>query len=499
MAGAAPADHPGSQIPASLVLGAVMLTAGLATVAAFVVAQGGLLLQGAAIGAIGVAVAVAAVRQRRLLVLLVVVLGIQALFHKALGPLDVNVASGAPGFFISSTDLLLLALYGAWLMEGTLVRDLRAGLARPVFWVPLAALITVLPSLLVAQSLTHAMAELFRMVCMLGLFIYVGLRTRERRDIVVLFVGFALLAFIQTGIAGLQSKTGTTLGVAVIAQSDELIARNFDIGESPRPSGSTGHPVFFAALMAQIGLLGLALALGSRHRVRYVALAAAAASLVAIILAQSRAALVASLVVSGLVYLWYVRRGQLSGKAILLTVAMIGLGALLFRGYLADRIAANFGTDHFELEVASRMELNHVALAVIEDAPVFGHGLNNYEQVLHRYDVYGMIFADNPVHNLYLLVLAETGVLGLLGMAVTFVVLVATALRLAGANDPLLASLGVGAVAIYAFFAIEELSVFSLRQEIPLLAFWIISGLVAAGVQMAENDRSSVAASGAAA
>jgi O-antigen ligase len=213
-----------------------------------------------------------------------------------------------------------------------------------------------------------------------------------------------------------------------------------------------------------------------------------AASLAAIILAQSRAALASALLIGALLYLWYLRRGEISGKKLLLTIAGIAVCALLFRGYLGDRIAANFGTEHFDLEVESRMELNHAALAVIKDAPVVGHGLNNFEQVLYRYDVYGLIFADNPVHNLYLLVLAETGVIGVLGMVATFFVLVAAALRLSRAADPVLASLGVGAVAVYAFFAIEELSVFSLRQEIPLLAFWVISGLVAAGVRIVESE-----------
>jgi O-antigen ligase len=108
--------------------------------------------------------------------------------------------------------------------------------------------------------------------------------------------------------------------------------------------------------------------------------------------------------------------------------------------------------------------------------------------VLRRYDEYGLIFADNPVHNLYLLVLAETGVIGLLAMMASFLALVAGAFRLARAVDPLLASLGVGALAVYGFFLIEEMTVFSLREEVPLLVFWMISGLVAAGLRIAEQD-----------
>ncbi len=477
---------------------AVLVAALASALVAFVVAQGGFRWQVLAAGAIGLGMALAAVRERRLLVLVVLVLGMQAVFHKAVGPLNLEVASGAPGLFLTSVDVMLIFLYGAWLLEGTLFRDLQEGLKRPMFFVPVVAPLAVLPSFLTAESLTLAVAELFRMVCMLALFLYVGMRVETRREIVVLFAALCAIAFIQAGIAALQWRAGSTLGLVALVQGTELVARIADTSETPRPSGTIVHPVFFGALMAQILLLGLSLGLGSRHAVRFLGLGAAGAALTAVLFAQSRAALLALAIVGGLLFLWYVWRGRVSGRALLLTAVALAACAVIFRGYLMDRFLTNVGTDHFELEVESRLELNQMALVVIRDAPVIGVGLNNFETVLRRYDAYGLIFADNPVHNLYLLVMAETGIVGLLAMCAAFLALVAGALRLARARDPLLASFGVGALAIYAFFLIEEMTVFSLRQEVPQLAFWIISGLVAAGLRITEHDEAGLDPRGAA-
>ena len=40
----------------------------------------------------------------------------------------------------------------------------------------------------------------------------------------------------------------------------------------------------------------------------------------------------------------------------------------------------NFGTDHFSVEVESRVQLNDLAFAMIDDHPVVGVGLNNFQQ-----------------------------------------------------------------------------------------------------------------------
>ncbi len=468
----------------------VCVVAAVGATGAAVVAQAPPRVQLVGGAAVVLAIATVAVRQRSLLLLVLLVLGIQVLVYKTFGPLDRDVASGALGFYVTNIDVLLIALYGAWLFEGTLFRDLSDGFGRPAILVPVVATVTVLPSLLVAESLTLSMAELFRMGWMLALYIYVGLHVRDRRSLIVLLCSLFVIPFLQAAVAFLQWKTGSTLGLIALGQEADLIARIADSGEIPRPSGTVVHPVFFGALMAEIALLALGVGMSARRGfARLACFAAAGAGLLAMILAQSRAALLSTLAVAGLLILWGLWRRRFAAREVMVALGAVAIAGIVFHGQIADEIETNFGTEHFGVEVDSRLELNQVAMDIIRDSPVIGTGLNNFQTVLPRYDVYGLIFAGNPVHNLYLLVMAETGVVGLVGMVATFLALASAAARLARCHDPLLASIGTGAIAVGAFFIVEEVSVFSLRVENSLLGFWIIAGLVIAALRVAEQER----------
>jgi Tol biopolymer transport system component len=92
------------------------------------------------------------------------------------------------------------------------------------------------------------------------------------------------------------------------------------------------------------------------------------------------------------------------------------------------------------------------------------------------------------VHNLFLLQLAETGVVGFVGLLVVGGSFGLASLRLLRSSDALLAAVGSGFAAVLVFFLVEEQFVFSLRQEHPATLFWIAAGLVAACGAMAGTE-----------
>ena len=71
------------------------------------------------------------------------------LLHKSLGPQDLTHGGGAISVYVTSFDIVLLLLYGLWIGEGTFVADVKAAARRPLVWLPLVALLFLLPSLLV--------------------------------------------------------------------------------------------------------------------------------------------------------------------------------------------------------------------------------------------------------------------------------------------------------------------------------------------------------------
>lgn len=109
-------------------------------------------------------------------------------------------------------------------------------------------------------------------------------------------------------------------------------------------------------------------------------------------------------------YLSFSRSAWIVGALGLLPV--VGLG--LRKGFTSFLLAP-FSSLLNTFSVIRRAELNWIALEVIKNHPLFGVGLNNFTV---RMDEYGRVSGWSrflqPVHNIYLLVAAEIGLLGLL-------------------------------------------------------------------------------------
>ena len=59
----------------------------------------------------------------------------------------------------------------------------------------------------------------------------------------------------------------------------------------------------------------------------------------------------------------------------------------------------------------SRIPMMKVAITMIKDHSFLGIGLNNYTKEAHNYAPYYSFEANYPVHNIFLLISAETGIL----------------------------------------------------------------------------------------
>ena len=63
--------------------------------------------------------------------------------------------------------------------------------------------------------------------------------------------------------------------------------------------------------------------------------------------------------------------------------------------------------------VTVRSQLNSAAVSMWQDSPVFGAGMGNFLVALPKYLFTREIYFLQPVHNIYFLVLSETGIIGL--------------------------------------------------------------------------------------
>ena len=201
------------------------------------------------------------VRDRSTFAMFATTVSLTFVLHKSFSAQYLMVSGGAISIFITTFDIMILVLYGLWLMEGTMVADLRAGMSRRIMWLPLVGAAFLLPSLLVSTTPLLGFAELTRMVWMYLLFVYVSVRVRTRRQLVVILGGLGLFAAIEVVVITLQWRTGGVLGLDFLGVPKELGERVTDTDHLGRPFGTIIHPVFMGAVMATLGLVALSVAL----------------------------------------------------------------------------------------------------------------------------------------------------------------------------------------------------------------------------------------------
>ncbi len=455
----------------------IMLVLGSAGVAWFGALLGLKFVAALAVAACFVSLLIVTKRRDEVL-LLTATVSVALVIRKSLGTLTF-VPSGAAGLYVSSLDLVVVMIYGFWLFEGTLWADLKRLWTRRVVQVVILWPVFVLPSFVVAGNAGLAFAELVRMASCTALFIAFAARVRTRRHVQIVLLTLAAVGVVECMIVVAQKATRGPLGLSFLGTPTTMVAgRVTEAGVLDRPFGTINHPVFMGAVLAQIGLLAFAVTLGLRNpRHRLLGLGVAGACGLPLVLSQTRAAALGVGVIAPLLVLWALATKRLEPR--LAAVWVAGVVALLVVSLpiTVPLYNDNFQTDHFGVEVESRTQLNSLAIEMWGDSPLLGVGLNNFQPASQRYQDPSLIFAGNPVHNVYLLQLSETGIIGTGGFLAAMVAVVILALRLSRSSDRLYSALGAGLVAVIGFFAIEEMLLFALRQESPRTLFWMLAGL----------------------
>ncbi|MCC6718788.1 MAG: O-antigen ligase family protein [Acetobacteraceae bacterium] len=251
----------------------------------------------------------------------------------------------------------------------------------------------------------------------------------------------ALSALLQAGLGTLQVLLHADRSLlSVLGGASETVyteGGEIDMLEN-RARGTLGHPNYLAPYLLFLlpGFLGALLY--SRVRLtRLLSLGLLLMGIAGMIATKSRAPILLTSVALLLVALIAVRDRVLSltaaaATAVVATTAL-ALAAIPFADVIYQRIAGDWSAS-----VTFRTEYNQAAIAIWNDAPLLGIGPNNGVIGLARHSpLFSWLVKDletlsggvpvravAPVHNVYLLFLAETGVLGLSA----FVALLATVL-----------------------------------------------------------------------
>jgi putative inorganic carbon (hco3(-)) transporter len=386
---------------------------------------------------------------------------------------DLYAALGAfGGYNLSVTTFALLGIYLSlaldWVTRPWQALHIRCGRAAVAF-VIVSAL-----SLLVARNVELAAAELFLLVQMFLLYLYIASSTHTREQLRWVFVALLIGALLQVGLFAVLVASGHSIILPGFdARLDTSGPAGFRVG------GSIGSPNNAGAFFAFMTVMAVAVFLQHADRnLRRLALLTILGGLICLLLTFSRGAWIAF--VCGMIILLAVHF-RAKRRSILVAFGIVaGLAATVVAG--SEQVRSRIFADDRGAAYA-RIPLMKMAGQVIGDHPVFGVGMNNYPVVVNQY---ARTFAGewvSSVHNKYLLVWAETGTLGF----IAFVCFVGGTLHSAWkswkSSDRVLSSY---AGALFAGFIVLSLHMcFDLFRGRPVVQLlWIAAALVMATGQM---------------
>nr|WP_255568617.1 O-antigen ligase family protein [Neoroseomonas alba] len=368
-----------------------------------------------------------------------------------------RIFGGMPGegLYWIPADLMLFCLFATSVLERALGRDTTPPRVREFAAAPvLPFLVAALLSTLVAERMDLAAADTVRIVKFTLLLVW--LHRNMTRSLWLTLVG-ALAASItlQATLGTLQVvfKAGQSLLSIVGAGGPDALPEEID----NRARGTLGHPNMIAPYLLMLAPGAFGVAVFSRHApLRLLALVITVITIAGMVATKSRGPgllLLVALIGVAMAGVWL---RALSPKALIgigiWALLAIALALLPFLSDIIERFRGDFG-----VSITFRADYNRAGMLVFSENPLLGIGFGGSPERMGqlwwviadelrqvtRFAQLAGVRAGAPIHNAYVLMLAEAGALGFLGFCI---LLVATILR--GIRGALLTEAGSRGVCV---------------------------------------------------
>lgn len=323
-------------------------------------------------------------------------------------------AGGVHEISINLIDIFLVILYFLWGVELLSKRDIKINFF-PQTTIPALFFIGIsLLSISKSKHIDLSLFELIRMIKVFLIYFYIANNIRTKRDIKYVLIFLLLGVFCQSLIAVYQKFTDTSLGLGLFGET-ELIKQHLGYGLVSRVGGTIGISNALATYLILLLPLSLTLLFIQLPKIyKALSLIVLISGTIALIFTLSRGAWVSFVISIFLVYIAILSKKQMRIKSFAkICLSIIILLALITS--LSGPIVSRFTSYDYE-SAYSRIPMMRDAWEVIKANPILGIGLNNYSAVILKYDVIGIHRSWQPtvVHNIYLLIAAETGIFGLI-------------------------------------------------------------------------------------
>ena len=332
--------------------------------------------------------------------------------------------------YLYLTDVLLILVFLFWIWrirKNRFLKDFKIfQLKNYSFWLLVFFIIGFI-SLIQARSLSLGFYSWLKLLEFIGLFFYLKCNYREIFNFKRLAQVFVASGLIQSIIAILQFFTQKSLGLRFLTESplgvniDGVAKFTVDGSTFIRAYGSLPHPNVLAFFLLISIFFLYFLWLEKKHSLNINLLLIAIYSLLitALFLTFSRIIIVL-FVLSSLFYFIFEfcksrkkENKELSKKIILLFLLFI-VSCLSFVVFAFPELFSRFSVSSAEQSVTLRVLYNETAYSVIQEYPLIGIGLGNFVWEIREMLPLLSNWIHQPVHNVYLLISSEVGLLGLI-------------------------------------------------------------------------------------
>jgi len=396
------------------------------------------------------------------------------------------------GFPVSLTGLLACVLAAWWFLERMGERprqSLFGGMGIPILGLWMASICSVM----VSSEPRFGLYALVNLVYFTLLFLYLA-NNVSTRDHLRLLLSWLMLAVGATSLVALAEYAfGHIDALSVFGMLGEDDASTLiSATDVVRIGGLLGGANGLAMVLTQVLPLMLAQFLSPVSKYRKALLVGGlGVGVLALITTYSRGGWLAfGLTLIIMLPLLASRRlgASPSGwlkKLVILVFVFAVLAAPLYGNVYTRLTEDDLGSAH------NRVPMMKVALRIIQDNLLFGVGLGNYENVMDRYDEGPERVHQDfpwPVHNIYLNITAEVGLVGGLCFVLICVLALWQGLQAMRTSDPFLraAAIGLGAGLVgHLLVGMKELGPLGSSQY---RFFWLAVGLLVATRRISKSE-----------
>ncbi|CAH0295227.1 O-antigen ligase [Roseomonas sp. CECT 9278] len=394
------------------------------------------------------------------------------------------------GLFWTPADLMLLAMVGVTALQRALGRGAPARPGHELSIAPvLPFLVAALLTTLAADRPDLAMTDTVRVVKFA--LVLAWLQWNMDRPLwIAAVVGLTLAILMQAALGMMQVLLRADGGLSAVLAGQGAI----DIEELGfnRASGSLAHPNVLAAYLLLLVPAAFGVVAFARHPLlRLAGIAISLVGLAAMLVTKSRAPGVLLLGALPLVVACGVALRAIPARlaigGMILGSCALAAALLPFLGDIIERFSGDFSES-----IDFRADYNRAAVLVFDDAPLLGVGFGASSarmaefvplialeiQALAEVAASASVRAAAPVHNVYLLILAEAGAIGLAGFVLLLLAGLLRGVRAIAATRGAVRGICVGFTIAILLEAVQQTVDFSLWLDPSWYTYALVLALL---------------------